>query len=49
MAVQNLLKSITVGTLLIVAPILVTTAAQAQFVPSKESLSELYPGKAYSP
>ena len=49
MAVQNLLKSITVGTLLIVAPILVTTAAQAQIVPSKESLSDLYPGKAYSP
>ena len=49
MAVQNLLKSITVGTLLIVAPLLVTTAAQAQIVPSKESLSDLYPGKAYSP
>ncbi len=49
MTVQNLLKSITVGTLLIAAPILVTTAAQAQFVPSKESLSELYPGKTYSP
>ena len=49
MTVQNLLKSIVVSTLLISAPLLATTAAQAQFSPSKESLSDLYPGKAYSP
>src|SRR5210317_2585664 len=49
MTVQNLLKSIVVSTLLISAPLLATTAAQAQFSPSKESLSNLYPGKAYSP
>src|SRR5210317_2640177 len=49
MTVQNLLKSIVVSTLLISAPLLATTAAQAQFSPSKESLSDLYPGEAYSP
>ncbi|KPJ82694.1 MAG: hypothetical protein AMS19_07055, partial [Gemmatimonas sp. SG8_23] len=33
---------------LVVAP-LVTQPAAAQIVPSEESLSDLYPGKAYSP
>ncbi len=37
------------GSLLIVPLLLLTTAAQAQFTPSKDSLSDLYPGKAYSP
>ena len=48
MANQNLLKSIMVGTMLIAAHLLATDAAQAQFTPSTQSLSDLYPSKAYS-
>jgi hypothetical protein len=46
---RNWLQSFAAGTLLIAAPLLVTGVALAQFVPSIESLSDLYPGKAYSP
>ena len=46
---RNWLQSVAAGTLLIAAPLLVTGVALAQFVPSIESLSDLYPGKAYSP
>ena len=49
MADHNLLKLIMVGTMLIATPLLATDSAQAQFTPSKQSLSDLYPGKAYSP
>ncbi len=40
-----MLRSLVVGVIIT----LFTTMAQAQFVPTQESLSQLYPGKAYSP
>jgi hypothetical protein len=46
---RNWLQSVATSTLLAAAPLLVTGVALAQFVPSSESLSDLYPGKAYSP
>jgi len=49
MAYHNLLKLMMVSTMLIATPLLATDSAQAQFTPSKQSLSDLYPGKAYSP
>jgi hypothetical protein len=49
MADRNLVHSIVASTLLAAAPLLVPNAALAQFVPSEASLSDLYPGKAYSP
>jgi hypothetical protein len=49
MAHQYLLKSIMLAAVLLAASLLASTAAQAQFTPSKQSLSDLYPGKAYSP
>ena len=49
MADRNWLQSVAAGALLAAGPLLVTGVALAQFVPSKESLSDLYPGKAYSP
>ena len=49
MAYRNWLQSIAASTLLAAAPLLVSGVALAQFVPSSESLSDLYPGKAYSP
>lgn len=49
MADRNWLQSVAASTLLAAVPLLVTGVALAQFVPSKESLSDLYPGKAYSP
>ena len=49
MADRNWMQSVAAGTLLAAAPLLITGVAFAQFVPSSESLSDLYPGKAYSP
>jgi hypothetical protein len=46
---RNWLQSVAAGALLAAAPLLVTGVALAQFVPSSESLSGMYPGKAYSP
>ena len=46
---RNWLQSMATSTLLAAAPLLMTGVALAQFVPSSESLSNLYPGKAYSP
>ena len=49
MAYRNWLQSVAATTLLAAAPLLLPGVALAQFVPSSESLSDLYPGKAYSP
>ena len=49
MADRNWLKGVAAGALLAAPSLLVTGVALAQFVPSSESLSDLYPGKAYSP
>ena len=49
MADRNWLQSVAAGALLAAGPLLVAEVALAQFVPSSESLSDMYPGKAYSP
>jgi hypothetical protein len=51
MALRNPFKSLTSAALLSAAPLLLSGQALAQYVPlgDKESLSDVYPGKAYSP
>jgi hypothetical protein len=51
MAHRNPITSLTTAALLSAAPLLLSGQALAQYVPlgDKESLSEVYPGKAYSP
>jgi hypothetical protein len=46
---RDQLKPIAAATLLTTAVMMSAGTAQAQFVPAKESLSDLYHGKAYSP
>ncbi|MEJ2308783.1 MAG: DUF3604 domain-containing protein [Gammaproteobacteria bacterium] len=49
MTTRNSLAPLAAGALFSAAALLVPVTAMAQFVASKESLSDLYPGKAYSP
>lgn len=43
------IRSFTAGSVLVAAALLPPATALAQFTPAEESLSDLYPGKAYSP
>jgi hypothetical protein len=51
MAHRNLITSLAKAALLSAAPLLLSGQALAQYVPlgDQESLSDLYPGNAYSP
>ena len=49
MAPRKGIKPLSVGILLTAVTLLVPMTSTAQFIASKESLSDLYPGKAYSP
>ena len=49
MAPRRNIKPLSAGILLTAVTLLVPMTSTAQFVASKESLSDLYPGKAYSP
>lgn len=49
MTERNRHESIAATTLLATAALVLVSPALAQFVPAEESLSDLYPGKVYSP